>query len=70
MWKVDCGLRVVLFGVCVLQEESTSGKQKKDNEATWKQQVCSFLFFPVHFHSDGFCDVLAVHCVDESGQQR
>lgn len=42
MWKVDCGLRVVLVGVCVLQEESTSGKQKKDNEATWKQQVCSF----------------------------
>jgi len=29
-----------------------------------------FLFFPVDFHSDGFCDVLAVHCVDESGQQR
>jgi hypothetical protein len=29
-----------------------------------------FFFFPVDFHSDGFCDVLAVHCVDESGQQR
>jgi hypothetical protein len=29
-----------------------------------------FFFFPVDFHSDGFFNVLAVHCVDESGQQR